>query len=180
MSCPSVPPPVKLLVSLFSAREPLLQETLNRLAGLFGPVDEIGPRLFFDKTTYYQAEMGWPLHRRFATFERLVRAEQLVAVKLAALELERAASSEDGRRLINIDPGILSAERLILATGKNFTHRVYLSEGIYADLTLIFRKGSFRPLEWTYPDYASQEVIAWLNGVRGSYLAQLREEKGSG
>ncbi|MCK4785250.1 MAG: DUF4416 family protein, partial [Desulfobacteraceae bacterium] len=77
----------------------------------------------------------------------------------------------------NIDPGCISPERLILATGKNYVHRIYLSKGIYADLTLIFKKGSFSPLKWTYPDYADPEVIGFFNGVRGQYMDQLREMK---
>jgi hypothetical protein len=68
-------------------------------------------------------------------------------------------------------------ERLILATGKNYVHRVYLSKGIYADLTLIFRKGSFRPVKWTYPDYATPELIGFFNEIRKKYMEQLREMK---
>ena len=82
--------------------------------------------------------------------------------------------SEEGKRKINIDPGYVSLERLILVTGKNYTHRIYLSKGIFADLTLIFNKGSFRPLEWTFKDYASPEIISMLNDVRERYKKQLR------
>ncbi len=78
----------------------------------------------------------------------------------------------DGNRRINIDPGYINPERLILAKGKNFTHRVYLSKGIFADLTLIFQKGSFRPLEWTYPDYADPEIIGFFNDIRNKYMAE--------
>jgi len=179
VSRPSPPPPVKLIVSLFSAREPFLGEVLERLSRLFGPIDDLGPRGFFDRSTYYSAEMGWPLHRRHASFERLIQTTELVAAKMATNALEVESAEADGRRLVNIDPGILSMERLVLATGKNFTHRVYLSQGIYADLTLIFQKGSFRPLEWSYPDYADPVMIEWLNAVRCKYREQLRGEKDS-
>lgn len=177
MSRPNPPPPVKLIVSLFSARESILEEVIERLSLLFGPIDDLGPRGFFDRSTYYAAEMGWPLHRRYASFERLIQTADLVAAKIATNALEKESAATAGRRRVNIDPGILSVERLILATGKNFTHRVYLSQGIYADLTLIFQKGSFRPLEWTYPDYADPVMIEWLNAVRRNYREQLRGEK---
>ena len=81
---------------------------------------------------------------------------------------------QDGKRQVNIDPGYISLERLVLATGKNYTHRIYLSKGIFADLTLIFHKGSFSPLQWTYEDYASPEIIAFFNDVRDRYKGQLR------
>ena len=81
----------------------------------------------------------------------------------------------DGNRRLNIDPGYISPERLILATGKNYVHRVYLKKGIYADLTLVFQKGSFRPLKWTYPDYAAPEIIGFFNEIRERYMVQIRE-----
>ncbi|HIC91403.1 MAG TPA: DUF4416 family protein, partial [Syntrophaceae bacterium] len=81
----------------------------------------------------------------------------------------------DHKRRVNIDPGYITPERLVLATGKNYSHRIYLRDGIYADLTLIFKKGSFRPLEWTYPDYATSQVIELMNAIRKRYISQLRE-----
>ncbi|MBW1804141.1 MAG: DUF4416 family protein [Deltaproteobacteria bacterium] len=79
-----------------------------------------------------------------------------------------------GKRRVNIDPGYISMERLVLATGKNYTHRIYLAGGIYADLTLVFHKGSFKPLEWTYKDYATPEVIGFFNALRDRYKNQIR------
>ncbi len=105
--------------------------------------------------------------------ERLVEQDALVEVKLVTQRLE-AATMKEGRRTVNIDPGILTAERLVLATGKNFTHRIYLGHGVFADLTLVFRKGSFVALPWTYPDYASEESISLWNAARRSYLVRLR------
>jgi len=84
---------------------------------------------------------------------------------------------EGENRQVNIDPGYIGLERLILATGKNYVHRVYLSHGIYADLTLIFKKGSFRPLEWTYKDYANPEMISMFNNLRKRYMDQLRQRR---
>jgi hypothetical protein len=176
MSHPREPEPVKLVSSLFSSEKELLETTIGQLSALLGPADLRSPGCFFDRTRYYAREMGWPLHRLFVSFSRLLPPEQLVAVKLKTNELERQ-SMHQGNRGVNIDPGYVALERLILATGKNYVHRVYLSKGIYGDLTLVFRKGTFTPLPWTYPDYANPEAIVFFNRVREKYHKQLREMK---
>jgi len=118
-------------------------------------------------------EMGSPLVRRFASFEALVKPEALPEVKLFANGIEDHLSSQ-GKRRVNIDPGYLTEFHLILATGKGYAHRPYLRDGIYADLTLVYRDGTFRPLEWTYPDYASEGVIRILTKMRAKYILQIR------
>jgi hypothetical protein len=120
--------------------------------------------------------MGWPLYRRFISFQRLIGPDQLPPVKRKTNQVEQGYL-QDGKRRANIDPGYVSAERLVLATGKNYVHRIYLSEGIYGDLTLVYKKGSFHPLHWTYPDYAAEETIGMFNHVRNTYMNQLREMK---
>lgn len=173
MSHPHKAEDVKLISSLFSPSKELIHEVIRKLEQMFSPIDWISPELFFDRTKYYATEMGWPLHRRFVAFEKLIRPLDIVEMKMAANKVENG-HLHDGRRRINIDPGYISLERFILATGKNYTHRVYLSRGIYADLTLIFHKGSFMPLQWTYKDYASPEIIGLFNEVRERYKRQLR------
>jgi len=83
--------------------------------------------------------------------------------------------AKDGRRRVNIDPGYLLLERLVLASGKNFSHRIYLDNGIYADLTLIYQHGGFQKLPWTYPDYADQPMLAFLQQVRRKYALDLKQ-----
>lgn len=73
---------------------------------------------------------------------------------------------------MNLDPGLVTPENFILATGKNFSHRIYLRDGVFADLTLVYRKGEYRALPWTYPDYASREIRDLLKGVRAEFLAR--------
>jgi len=173
MSRPSEPEDVKLIASLFSRREGLIDQVISEMQKIFGPTDWISPGLFFDRTRYYAGEMGWPLHRRFIAFQDLMRPEALVEAKLKTNDLEKR-HLESGKREINIDPGYVSLERVVLATGKNYTHRIYLSRGIYADLTLVFRKGSFQMLDWTYPDYAAAETIGFFNDLRENYKRQIR------
>ncbi len=173
MSQPQIPEMVKLIASIFSREAEYISRAIEVLSGLFGPLDWISPQIPFDRTRYYEREMGWPLLRRFVSFENLVDPGSLAEVKLQTNQIELSFSPE-GKRLVNIDPGYISLERLILATGKNYTHRVYLSKGIYADLTLIYSKGSFVPLRWTYPDYQDEKVIVWFNKIRERYKEQIR------
>ncbi len=169
-----MPPPAKLICSIFSRHGEYIEKALDRMTRLYGPVSERSPLLPFEWTTYYEREFGADLKRIFVGFEPLIDQASLVDVKYKVREVEEEFS-RDGRRTVNIDPGLLTPERLILATFKNFTHRIYLSKGVYADLTLIFQKGSFRPLEWTYPDYASQQAIDFWNQVRKGYMDKLKE-----
>jgi hypothetical protein len=173
MSHLTEPEDVKLICSIFSPDEAMIRECIQQLEGVFGPTDWVGPALFFDRTRYYEREMGWPLHRRFVSFRRLIRPDGIVEAKLRATELEEK-HSQGGKRRVNIDPGYISIERLVLATGKNYTHRIYLAKGVYADLTLLFQRGTFRSLEWTFPDYASSEMIEIFNEIRIGYKDQLR------
>jgi len=173
MSHPNKPGRIKIISSLFSHEKEALERIAGKLAEIFGCVDRMSTLLLFDRTKYYAKEMGWPLHRRFISFAELVVPDRLVEIKLRTNEVEQAYLV-DGKRSVNIDPGYISPERLILATGKNYVHRVYLSKGIYADLTLVFKRGSFRPLEWTYPDYADPQVIGFFNEVREAYMKQRR------
>ena len=176
MSQPREPDPVKLIASIFTPKEDLIREVINKLSLRYGPVDWESPPMFFDRTRYYEREMGWPLHRRFVSFEYLISPDDIVNVKLETNELE-SRYLQEGNRLVNIDPGYIGLERLVLATGKNYVHRIYLRKGIYADLTLIYKKGSFRSLDWTYKDYANPKMIEMFNNVRKRYTEQLKERK---
>jgi hypothetical protein len=176
MSHPHEPVPVKLISSLFSPEKALLEGAITEMTGVYGALDWISSELYFDRTTYYAREMGWPLHRRFVAFTNLIPPDQLPEIKLQTNALEQRYLSGQNRT-VNIDPGYISPERLILATGKNYVHRVYLAKGIYADLTLVFRRKSFRTLQWTYPDYADSQIIGCFNRMREIYMQQLREMK---
>jgi hypothetical protein len=108
-------------------------------------------------------------------FKNLIDQEQLPDIKHQTNAIESAFTRE-GRREVNIDPGYLLLERLVLATGKNFSHRIYLRRGIYADLTLVYRKERFASLPWTYPDYADARLQAFLLEVREKYALDLKQQ----
>ncbi len=174
MSQPETSDDVKLIMSLFSPEKELVISVMDQLPDIYGETDWISPEVFFDRTRYYEKEMGWPLYRRFLSFKNLIPPEMLVDIKLKTNGIEKTYLNGPKRR-INIDPGYISLERLVLATGKNYIHRIYLRKGIYADLTLVFKRGGFVPLDWTYPDYADQKMIDCFNTIRSQYLEQLRK-----
>lgn len=178
MSRPQPPDPAKLVIGFFCAQRDLAAPVAAALVEAFGPLDLVSPWLAFDYTAYYAAEMGAALFRRVLAFKALVAQERLAEVKLATNAIEQRFSVE-GRRRVNIDPGYLLRERFVLATGKNFSHRIYVGQGIYADLTLVYTRGRFQALPWTYPDYAAADLQAFLSSVRDKYVADLKATRGA-
>lgn len=171
MSAPRRPNPAKLVVGLLFRDPDRQQQVWQSLSERFGPLDCLTQPVPFTYTDYYEREMGPGIQRQLGTFLDLVDPDALPAIKLFSNDLERRLSPTEGRQ-VNIDPGLLSEERLVLATGKNFTHRIYLGEGIYGDLTLIYQKGAYRPLPWTYPDYRDPALLQVLQAVRAKLIYQ--------
>jgi hypothetical protein len=173
MSKPGTAEPVKLVFSVFAKETALLNETIEILSSAYGKADFISAVTLFDYTNYYSPEMGENLVRRFLAMEKLIRPEELPDIKLTTNEIEDKLAS-DSRRQVNIDPGYISKAHLILATGKAYTHRPYLRDGIYADLTLVYQGKKFCSLPWTYPDYADEKQLLMLSKIRAKYLLQLK------
>lgn len=176
MSHPQAPQPAKLVIGVFLKDKSLLQQAAESLQAAFGSIDMVSPWFAFDYTNYYVPEMGRPLFRRMLVFKTLIQQEALASIKCSTNDLEMRFAV-DGKRRINIDPGYLLHERFVLATGKNYTHRIYIGQGIYADLTLLFQKGEFQTLPWTYPDYAAAEMLDFLSRVRQKYSADRMTDK---
>jgi len=179
MSRPKPPESAKLIIGLFTPQKSLYRPVVAALADQFGPVDYISRWLSFDYTDYYQAEMGQPLFRRLCSFQQLIAQEQLPQIKLFTNELE-LEWARAGRRRINLDPGYLLPSRFVLATGKNFAHRIYIGESIYADLTLLYEKNRFHSLPWTYPDYADPGLQAVLEQIRANYMDAIAVHRAGG
>ena len=177
MGKPKEPEPAKLFMSLIVVEKDVFHQGVKDLRSSFGETDTVSERFPFDFTDYYAPEMGKPLFRHFITFEPLIPIPILPDIKQATNRLEQKYAAPDGKRRMNIDPGYLCLEHVILATTKGYTHRPYLRDGIYADLELIFRDQSFQPLEWTYPDYRQEVVIRLFNQFRKEYLENLRRER---
>ena len=159
------PRAVKLIAGLLFRDLGVQRSVLEALSARFGPLDLLTEPVPFTYTSYYDREMGPGIYRQVGSFLDPVRPEALPDIKLFTNQLE-AHYSRDGRRQINIDPGLLSEERVVLATGKNFTHRIYLRDGIYADLTLIYQAGAYQTLPWTYPDYREPRLLHFFGALR--------------
>jgi hypothetical protein len=176
MSIPRAAQLAKLVIGLFTPDKPLWQRAVIELNHIFGGLDLISGWFPFDYTRYYEAEMGGPLFRRMVAFKQLIAQERLADIKLTTTRLEDDYHTGSGRS-INIDPGYLLKERFVLATAKNFSHRIYIGQGIYADLALVYQDGGFRALPWTYPDYRSHDILSFLTKVRCKYVRDLRQEE---
>lgn len=177
MSIPFAPEKAKLIVAVIINGQDSFDELLALLSRRFGEAEALSPWYDFDFTSYYVPEMGAPLYRRFIVFKELIDQETLPDIKLWTNTVENTFLNQNGKRRVNLDPGYLTLERFILATGKNFTHRVYLRDGIFADLTLIYTKGGFQVLPWTFPDYATDTIRNFLAGVRQAYYLEQKMKK---
>lgn len=175
MSKPQPANSVKLLMSAIFTDGDLLKSVFEALTEHYGSIDFIGAQIPFHYTDYYTKEMGAPLARRFIFFTELIRPESLPDIKIFTNDVENSFSVH-GKRAVNIDPGYISQAHLILATCKGYTHRPYLRNGIYADLTLMYREKSFHSLPWTYPDYSEKPVIEMFNRIRSKYIMQLKND----
>jgi hypothetical protein len=176
MAEPGTHPPVLLVVAAFSRHDAALRWARERLERAYGPVALAGDPFDFQHTRYYEPDMGPDLRKQLLAFECLVAADCLPAVKLHTNALERdlaAAGSFPEPRPLNLDPGLLGLGKFLLATTKDQAHRVYLRDGIYAEVTLRFEAGSFRPWPWTYADYREPAVGAFLRAARDYYRRRL-------
>ena len=168
-------PPVKLIVGIITAIPDLLSVVHQRLSEQFGRVDFASDLLPFDYTNYYEAEMGQDLKRQFVSFERLISAEELASAKCFSNAVEcEFVKADTASRPVNLDPGYISAAKLVLASTKDHAHRIYLQDGIYAEITLKFYRKTFQPWEWTYPDYRTPTYIDIFNHIRHIYMEQLK------
>ena len=175
MSKPQEPLPAKLGIGVIYKEKTAADSAWRVMEKNWGAIDVLWEARSFDYTEYYEAEMGHPLYRRWVFFRDLVPQDRLTEIKWQALEIEKQWTLQEKRRL-NLDPGLITAERLVLATGKNYSHRIYLGKGIFGDLSLIFHKGTYRPLAWTYPDYKDEPAIEMFNKIREKYLGDISKK----
>ncbi|MCM8782566.1 MAG: DUF4416 family protein [Candidatus Omnitrophica bacterium] len=168
--------PVKLVIGFIAKEDMLIEKAKGVLEKKFGPIDFQSNVRDFDFTTYYNDELGEELKRRFISFKKLIKIENAHIIKVLTNRLE-AKFSIRGQRRINIDPGYISLSKLVLFTTKDFYHRIYLGKGIYAEVTLYYKDKTFRPFEWSYPDYRTVEYIEFFNGLREDYKVRLRHIK---
>ena len=181
MTTPTPPQPVKLIVGMLSKHREAFALAERALVERYGPVDLASEIFPFDLTDYYEPEMGRGIERKFLSFERLISPGDIAAIKIETNALEESLAREiasDVPRPINLDPGYISLSKLVLASTKDYTHRLYLSDGIYAEITLEFHKGRFHPGRWTFPDYKADTYHPFLTAVRDKLHDDRRQASG--
>ena len=182
MGEPTEPKPVLLIVAAFSRWPEAIRRARDILQNRYGPIVLESPVFDFVETHYYDDAMGPGLKKQFFAFEHLLGAEDLAAIKLATNAIEQdfardgewAAAKTGVTRPVNLDPGYLNAGKWVLATTKDQAHRLYLGQGIFAEVTLRFESGEFVPWPWTYPDYRREDYRAFFKASRGEFLRLLK------
>ncbi len=155
-----------LFVAVLYSEEAFYGKARERLAEVFGkPLFESG-RFRWDHSEYYRDELGWPITRRFMAFGRAFDTASIREVKLFTNRLEEELSA-GGRRRVNLDPGYITEAKVVLATTKNYPHRIYLGSGIFAEVTLFYTKGGYRAHRFTYRDYGTPEYLDVFHRMRG-------------
>lgn len=173
------PEPVKLFCGILAADKQCLQQARDSLQKEFGNIDLESNVWNFDKTEYYRDETGDNILRQFVSLEKPIAPGKLAEVKHRTNDIEKGLAflRDDLPRPVNLDPGIIEASKLVLATTKNYSHRVYIGNRMYAEVTLIFRKGGWKPFDYTYPDYTQQKYHKFFTDVRNCLKEQLHRSE---
>ena len=169
----------KLIVGVIYNDEQIYDRAINMLKDAFGEIDGESERFSFSRefSNYYDNEIGGEGQRVILSFADPVDPARQAEIKKATNEMEHILSDENGNRLINLDPGFINHGRLMLATTKKAGFRIPLEDGIYTELTLVWAKGAWHKLPWSYRDYQSERVQKFITEVRRTYLAKRRENK---
>ncbi len=165
------PPKGRLIVSIIYNSMDALADSLSRLEKQFGRVQCETMEIAYTGEQYAE-EMGEQLQRRLYSFSKEVERDKLPDIKTACAKIEKQFGDivdDYPFRTVNIDPGIMTPENVIMASHREFNHRVYLGSGVFAELTLVFSRGRFVRLPWTNPDFCQGEAIEFFLRVRESF-----------
>ena len=174
--CP--PKPVKLICGILACDAAALEAARVRLGAELGAMDPVSPVWPFDLTGYYAQQAGPEILRHFVAFADLVDPGRLAAVKHITNRLERELAQELGRpwpRPVNFDPGLIEPSKLVLASTKNFAHRVYIGDTMYAEVTMIYVRGRWESFPFTFPDFKSGRYDGFLSAVRQRLVEQQKQ-----
>jgi hypothetical protein len=171
------PDPALVVVGVLYSDPSVLEKAIEAMQPVLGRISNACDPIPFGWTEYYVKELGDDLKRIFLHSEKLSERDLLADLKLWTNRIENDHAREDGSRRINLDPGLLTEENFVLATTKNRGHRIYLRDGIFAEVTLLFHLGRFESLDSTFPDYRSDEVRAIFESIRTNYRKKLKSGK---
>jgi hypothetical protein len=173
------PKPAKLIIGILAANRQCLHTAVEALTSKFGRTDFVSNVWQFTQTDYYKDQTGEHILRQFVSAERLIAPALLAKIKHRTNKLEQKLAAKLALPLprpVNLDPGIIEPSKLILASTKNYSHRIYIGKKMYAEVTLIFDRGHWRPFDYTYPDYKQQCYFDFFDKVRTRLLEQLKSQ----
>jgi hypothetical protein len=165
---------VKLFCGIIFSSEKIRQKSLMKLENNFGKIDLMSDIMVFNFSNYYNHEMGDNLKRFWISFEKLIFTADISGIKIFTNSIENEFAI-NSKRQINIDPGYVGLANVILATTKDYSHRIYLSKGIYGEVTVVYKKNVFIKLPWSYPDYVSEVAVTFLLKIRSNLVKQLKK-----
>jgi hypothetical protein len=173
------PSPVKLIVGILAADDRCLRAAIEAVTATFGPGDLHSEVWSFTQTEYYKKEAGEHILRQFVSIEKLVDPGELASIKhrTNAMEIELAERLNAGlSRPVNLDPGLIEPSKLVLASTKNFAHRIYIGQNMYAEVTLSFHQGVWKSYPFTFPDFRDDRYHGFLSKVREQLVEQRRKK----
>lgn len=173
------PVPVLPVAAVFSGKQDLIEQAARRVESVAGSILARSETVDFSITNYYETQMGPELRKQLVAFSTLSDPGLLADWKHQTNRIEQEMAAEtpsDVQRPVNIDIGYLSKDKFVLATTKDASHRIYLSRYMYAEVTLCYKKKSYRELPWTYPDFRREDYIQFLNHIRSIYLEKLKSQ----
>jgi len=162
------PSKAKLIIGIMYSEDHILAQTLFRLIQKFGPIEINGPLIPFTFTDYYQEEMGQNLKKSYFAFVQKINQQFLPEIKQFTNAVEQQLSKES-KRMVNIDPGYVTEHQVVLASAKEHPHRMYLANGVYGQIVLIYSRNQWIPVDKTFEDYKQKEVQEFLISVRNKY-----------
>lgn len=175
----NLPKPVKLIIGILAADGDCLKKAIGVLEAEFGTIDFRSDVWPFTQTEYYKDETGEHILRQFVSFDKLIDPGKLADIKHRTNRLEKQLAAQLGLNLsrpVNLDPGIIEPSKLVLVTTKNYSHRIYIGNKMYAEVTLIYNKGHWKHFDYTYQDYRLKNYHDFFSKVRNRLVEQLREQ----
>lgn len=172
------PADAKLIIGLLGCDKNALDMAVKTIAKKFGRIDLLSDIWSFEQTSYYSKETGQNILRQFVSVEKPLSPGRLAKIKHQTNRLERKLAKKikaDLPRPVNIDPGYIEPSKLVLASTKNFSHRIYIGKRIWAEVTLIYSKGQWRSFEYTFPDHKEDRYHGFFSQVRAKLVQQLRK-----
>jgi len=170
---PTEPEPVKLFVGILYTDESFLEKTITLVVKKFAETDFKSPVFEFTSSDYYKAEMGWPIFREFVSFHNLINPKELAKIKIETNKIENELA--ENKRKVNLDPGYMDTNKVVLASAKFNAQKIYLDHGIYADPTLLYEKGKFEAYPSAFPDFKTNLYEKTFLHIRALYKEQCRK-----